>query len=266
MLTIFAVSDATGETAERVARAALVQFPEAQVEIRRRAAVRSPELVRAVVDEAAGCDGIVFHSLVSYDLRRLMLREIHVRGLDSMDLMGPVLDRFATHLKVQPQEVPGLFEQLSEAKSREIEAVDFAFHHDDGQNTGDLHRAEIVLVGPSRTMKTPTMLYLAYRGWFAANVPLYQGVVLPPALLALPPRQVFGLHIDPERLLDLRHARAQAEKIPPEAYASPANIRAELALTREICTRHGWMQLDVTGKSVEELSREIIAWAGEPRG
>ena len=126
-----------------------------------------------------------------------------------MDLMGPVLDRLTAAFRTRPQEQPGLFEQLREARTRVIEAVDFAFRHDDGQNSSDYKNAEIILLGVSRTMKTPLCLYLANRGWFAANVPVVQGVALPATLNGVEPRRVFGLTMRPARLLELRTARAQ---------------------------------------------------------
>ena len=258
MLAVFVVSDATGETAERMVRSALVQFEDAPVELVRRGNVRTPEQVLAVVREAVEGDSIILHTLVSDELRRLMLAEARTHGVDSFDMMGPVLERFATHLKLTPQEKPGLFRQLAEAKSREIEAVDFAFRHDDGQNADELGGAEVVLVGVSRSMKTPTMLYLAYRGWFAANVPIVLEVVPPPALLSLPHQRVFCLHMSPRRLQELRHARASEGGIPEEPYASLEQIRKELFYADELCRKHGWRRIETTGKSVEEVSREII--------
>jgi regulator of PEP synthase PpsR (kinase-PPPase family) len=259
MLTVFAVSDGTGATAERMVRSALAQFEEAAVSLVRRGQVRTPEQVRAVVREATGRDALVLHTLVSDDLRCLMLAEARVHGVDSMDLMGPMLDRLATHLKLTPQEKPGLFQQLAEAKSREIEAVNFAFRHDDGQNAEELGRAEVVLVGVSRTMKTPTTLYLAYRGWFAANVPIVPEIPLPPALLALPPRKVFCLMVSPSHLLEMRRVRAKQESIPAEPYTSLQCIEKELLYSQRVCREHRWRSVEITGKSVEEVSREIIA-------
>ncbi len=259
MLKVFVVSDATGETAERVVRAGLVQFRDAAVTIVRRKEVRTLEQIRSVVAEAAREDSILVHTLVSDELRRLILDESRKAGVDSLDMLGPVLERLAKHLQLSPQEKPGLLRQLTEARSREIEAVDFAFHHDDGQNAHELERAEVVLTGVSRTMKTPTMLYLAYRGWFAANVPLVEGMEPPKALLALPPRRVFWLWMSPERLIELRRVRAVKEGIPLEPYASTERVRRELQRAHELCTRYGWQRVDVTGKSVEEVAREIIA-------
>jgi regulator of PEP synthase PpsR (kinase-PPPase family) len=259
MLTIFVVSDSTGETAERVARSALSQFEDAPVVIERRGGVLTHEQVRAVIAEAAGRDSLIIHTLVSDELRRLMLAESRMRGVDAMDLMGPVLDRLATQLGVTPSEKPGLFHQLVNARSRQVDAVDFAFRHDDGQRLHELEQAEIVLVGVSRSMKTPTMLYLAYRGWFAANVPLVPGVSLPRELLALPAKRVFGLFLTPARLAELRRARATRLRLTSPGYTSIADIREELLRAQIACIDNGWQRIDVTGKSVEEVALEILS-------
>jgi len=262
MLTIFVVSDATGETAERMVRSALAQFENAETTIIRRGEVRTAKQVRAVVQEAANHRAIILHTLVADELRDLMLAQARKRGVDSMDLMGPVLDRLARHLKLTPQEQPGLFKQLVDAKSREIEAVEFAFRHDDGMRADELERAEVIVVGVSRTMKTPTMLYLAYHGWFAANVPLIVEIEPPPILFALPAERVFCLDMQIDRLQELRLARALATKIPEEPYASADHIHHEILRARQLCIEHHWRMIDVTGKSVEEVAREIITLLG----
>ncbi len=258
MLTVFVVSDATGDTAQRMLRAGLVQFQDAPVRLVRRAHVRTPRQVHAVIHEARGSEAIIIHTLVSDELRRLMRAEARTHGVDALDIMGPILERLTVHLKLVPQEKPGLFQTLAEAKTREIEAVSFAFRHDDGQNAHGLDRAEVVLVGVSRTMKTPTMLYLAYRGWFTANVPLVPGVPPPPGLLAVPADRVFRLTMTPEKLQQLRRVRAEEESIPLQPYASLDQIRAELSYVDELCRKHQWQRIDATGKSVEEVAREII--------
>ena len=259
MLTLFAVSDASGETVEQVARAALVQFGDAPVRLVRRGQVRTEEQVRAVVQEATDGDSIILHTLVSDELRRLMLAESRLHGVDSLDAIGPVLERIAVHLKLTPREKPGLLRQLTEAKLREIDAVAFAFHHDDGQNVEELVRAEVVIVGVSRTMKTPTMLYLAYRGWFAANVPIILETTLPAPLLSVRPERVVCLLMDARQLRELRRIRASGQGIPAEPYTSLEYIGKELLHSRRLCLEHGWRSIDVSGKSVEEVSREIIA-------
>jgi [pyruvate, water dikinase]-phosphate phosphotransferase / [pyruvate, water dikinase] kinase len=141
--------------------------------------------------------------------------------------------------------------------------VDFAFHHDDGLNPDELGRAEVVLVGVSRTMKTPTMLYLAYRGWFAANVPLIPGINPPRALASFPSERVFCLTMTSAHLIELRRARAHHEAIPLEPYASIEQIRKEMEYAERQCLKHGWQRIEVTGKSVEEVAREIITLLAE---
>ncbi len=258
MLKVFVVSDATGGTAERLVRSAAVQFEGAVVRLVRQSHVLTAEQMRTVVQEAADGDSLIVHTLVSDELRRLILAESRLHGVDCLDLLGPMLDRLAVHLRLTPQQKPGLFRQLEEVKTREIEAVAFAFHHDDGQNTQDLYRAEIVLVGVSRSMKTPTMLYLASRGWFAANVPLIPELPLDSALAALPPTRVFWLTMQSEQLHQRRCARAREEAIPAEPYASLAQIVKENRYAEGVCSKYGWERIDVTGKAVEEVAREII--------
>lgn len=263
MLTVFVVSDATGDTAQRMIRAGLVQFQNAPVRMVRRAHVLTPQQVRGVVREAQKCESIIIHTLVSDELRLTMRTEARKHGIDAMDIMGPILERLSVHLKLMPQEKPGLFKDITEAKTREIEAVSYAFRHDDGQNLQDLDRAEVVLTGVSRAMKTPTMLYLAYRGWFSANVPLTPSLTPPQSLLKLPWGKVVCLTMAPEKLQQLRRVRAEEESIPLHPYTAIEQIRAELAYVEELCRKHQWFRIDVTGKSVEEVAKEIIEWLEE---
>lgn len=258
MVTVFAVSDGTAHTAERVIRSALVQFEGADVDIERRAAVRSAAEVGAVVREASERRCLVVHTLVSDELRRVMASEARLQGVDALDLMGPVLERLATQLHLSPLQKPGLFEQIAEERNRAIEAVDFAFRHDDGQRVDEIERAEVVLVGVSRTMKTPTCLYLAYRGWFAANVPLVEGLNPPAPLLAVPASRVFCLVMGAQRLVELRRVRAEHMGAGRATYATSEQVRRELAHAASLCRLRGWTHLDVTGKSVEEVAREIV--------
>lgn len=257
-LTLFIVSDGTGETAERLVRSALVQFDEPFVRLVNRSKVRTPHRVRSVIDQAARQNALVLHTLVSNDLRRVMLDAARTACVDAMDLMGPLLERLAFRLNLTPMEKPGLFRQLNEERQRVIEAVDFAFHHDDGRHPDDLHKAEIVLAGVSRTMKTPTMLFLAYRGWFAANVPLMKEIPPPRQLTRLPSGRVFWLDIAPTRLLEWREARIRSLNLPIEGYATLRYIQQEQAYVSALCRSHRWRRVDVTGKSVEEVAREIL--------
>jgi regulator of PEP synthase PpsR (kinase-PPPase family) len=256
--SIFIVSDATGGTALRVVRSALVQFDDARVNLIERGHINTLQRIQTIVQEAAREKALILHTLVSSDLRRLLLQQSRLLGVDAMDLMGPVLDRLSVFLRSMPKEEPGIYQHLTEGKTREIEAVDFAFHHDDGQGADDLKKAEVVLVGVSRSMKTPTMLYLAYHGWFAANVPLILEIPPPQQLLELPKEKVFCLISDERHLLTMRNTRVKAYDLPPSPYTSPEYIRTELSYARMICRENKWQIIETAGKSIEEITREII--------
>ncbi len=263
LTTIYAVSDATGGTVESVAFAALVQFRNPRTTIERYGQVRTVKQVRAVVEQAAQRGGVlILYTLVSDALRRALRTAAHHHGVEALDLLGPVLERLRVRLKKTPMRRPGAFNHLVRAHPREIEAVEFAVRHDDGRLPEGLDTAEIVLVGVSRTMKTPTTLYLAYRGWLVANVPIHPELQPPDALLALPPDRVFCLLMAPARLQELRASRALAMHMPLEPYASLEHIRRELLHTEQLSLDHGWRQIDVSGKSVEEVAREIVLLRG----
>lgn len=260
---IYIASDATGRTAELVVKAALVQFREAQVRLRMHPNVRTPEEVREVVQAAADVGGLVVHTMVLPALRTLMLTETRAHRVPSIDLLGPLLLRLEDLLELEPVRQPGLFRQQDEEYRRRFEVMDFTVRHDDGQDPQDLPQADIVLVGVSRTSKTPLSMFLAWRGYRVANVPIVNQLPLPEELGRVDPRKVVGLTITADRLLELRRSRLQQMATPPQfAYADPRQILAELDYARVLCGRSGWPQVDVTDKSVEEVASEVLILLG----
>jgi len=257
---IFVVSDATGQTAEMVLQAALVQFQGAKVEIHRLGQIRTREQIAAVVREAARVKGFIVHTFVSEELRQAILSEGMHRDVATIDLLGPLLFRLEDLLKVPPLAKPGLFRQLREDYQRRIEVLEFAVKHDDGQNVKDLAQADIVLIGISRTSKTPLSIYLAGRGWKVANIPVILRMPLPEEVLRIEQEKIVGLTIKEERLLELRRARlARMEAGLDLAYADPGQIREELDYSRSLFRRFGWPVIDVTNKAIEETASEILA-------
>jgi regulator of PEP synthase PpsR (kinase-PPPase family) len=256
---VFVVSDGTGETAERVLKAALAQFEGAAVKVERRPEVRTEEQVRQTVQEAARSAGLIVHTLVSDELRDAMAREGRLQNVETIDLMGPLLARLSRQFAVSPAEKPGLFRQLNEEYFRRVETMEFAFHHDDGQRAHELSKAEIVLVGVSRTFKTPLSIYLAFRGWFVANVPIVPGIDPPPELFDLPPGRVIGLTIDPVRLTELRRVREQRLGGATGDYADLASVRREVAYALRLFHEQHWPVVGVTDKPIEESAAEILA-------
>lgn len=257
---IFVVSDATGQTAEMVLQAALVQFQGARVEIHRLAQIRSQEQVTQVVREAAKVKGFIVHTFVSEELRQAILSEGMRWDVATIDLFGPLLFRLGDLLKVPPLAKPGLFRQLREDYQRRIDVLEFAVKHDDGQSVKDLAKADIVLIGISRTSKTPLSIYLAGRGWKVANIPVILRMPLPEELLKIEQQRIVGLIVKEERLLELRRARlTRMEAGLDLAYADPGHIREELDYSRRLFRRFGWPVIDVTHKAIEETASEILA-------
>lgn len=256
---IFIVSDGTGQTAERTLKAALTQFKAADVEISRRSEVRTAEQALYIVEEAASVDGIIVHTVVSDDLRRAIRRFGRLRDVETIDLFGPLLARLSEYFAYSPSEKPGLFHKLNEEYFRRIESMEFAISHDDGLRPADLPKAEIVLVGVSRTFKTPLSIYLAFKGWFVANVPIVMDLEPPPVLFRLKPGKVFCLTTSPRRLAELRSIRDEYLGRKTGSYADLDFVRRELAYAKRLFRkRPDWPLVDVTNKPIEEISSEIL--------
>ena len=263
MKTIFVVSDGTGGTARRALDAALTQFPEAATDIQVRSDLHDADQVAAVARDAAARCAVVVHTLVSHELRAELLRECRSHDVPTLDLMGPLLERLSIELAASPAELPGLFHQLNEDYFRRIEAMDFAIRHDDGQRTEELGLADIVLVGVSRTFKTPLSVYLATKGWLVANVPLVLDLPPPPELLVVPPERVVALKTEAHRLAALRRVRAEHLGYALGDYDDPRHVRRELDYALGLYARNpGWAVVDVTGKPIEEISGEILTLRG----
>jgi len=246
-----------------VVRAALVQFQGADVRLHLRPHVRSEADVRAAVRAAADVGGLIVHTLVLPELRNVMLTEGRARNVPTIDLLGPLLLRIEDLLQLQPLAKPGLFRELDQEYRRRFEVVEFTVKHDDGQNPQGLPQADIVLVGVSRTSKTPLSMFLAGRGLRVANVPVVIQLPLPEELVRVDPRKVVGLSIRAERLLELRRSRLQQMETPPKfPYADPRQIWAELEYAQNLCARAGWPMVDVTDKSIEEVAAEVLVCSG----
>ena len=266
MYHVFVVSDGTGGTAERALNAALVQFEGMSVKIVRRQGVRTEEQVHEIVREAEKAGGFIVHTLVSNELRDTMVHLGRLRNVETIDLMGPLLARLSQQFAVSPSEKPGLFSQLTDEYFRRMETMEFAFRHDDGLHVEELYQAEIILVGVSRTFKTPLSVYLAFKGWFAANIPIVLNIPPPPVLNDIPPGRVFGLTINSRWLASLRRMREQHLGRTIGDYADLDHVRREVVYALKIFDQPPkWPVIDVTGKPIEETASEILALAGGRR-
>ncbi|MFH0777303.1 MAG: pyruvate, water dikinase regulatory protein [Candidatus Eisenbacteria bacterium] len=262
MNKVFVVSDGTGGTAQRALQAALTQFTGAQMDVQLRGSVRTSQQVLEIVEETSAEGGFIVHTLVSNELREAMLRAGRLHNVQTIDLMGPLLDRLSQQLAKSPAERPGLFQELNEEYFRRMETIEFAFRHDDGQRGEDLTHAEIVLVGVSRTFKTPLSVYLAFKGWFVANVPIVLDIDPPGMLWRLPKGRVVALTINADWLAALRRVRQKYLGQEAGEYADLQHVRREVIYALRVFERPPtWPVIDVTCKPIEEIASEVLALA-----
>jgi hypothetical protein len=210
------------------------------------------------VAEAARRRAMVVFSLVGVDLRQALHLAATEHGVIAVDLLGGLLGKLQDFFHRTPWGRPGLLHQGDEDYLERVDAMEFTVQHDDGQFVADLSNADVVLVGASRTSKTPVSFCLAYRGWKVANVPLVLGVEPPEAVRRLDPRAVVGFTIDAERLAVIRRARLKHLGVAEEsAYIDPTHIRKELRYCLNQCRAYRWPVIDVTGRAVEDIANEI---------
>ena len=258
---ILVVSDATGETGEKVVRAALAQFfGHDKVRVVTLPHVRDEAAVRGVVEQAKRQRALLVYTLVDPPLRGLVRRLTEEADVRAVDLLGSLLLQMGNHLGEDPLYEPGLGHQLDADYFRRVEAVEFAVNNDDGREPRNLRKADVVLVGISRTSKTPLSSYIAHRGYRVANVPVVLDIPLPKEIEQVEPGRVFGLMIDPNVLVDIRRTRMKRMGMEPDSgYGDVRHIRKELDYSRRLFAEHPqWTVLDITRKAIEETASSIL--------
>lgn len=258
--TIFAVSDATGKLADEVAVAASRQFVGINTRILQRSRVGSDIPIEKVITEAKAAHGVILFTAVSQKLRQQILTEAKKAGVVAMDIMGPVLDMLSNYFHELPSDEPGLKYKLTQDYFNRTEAMEFTVRHDDGNHLADLDQADIVILGVSRSSKTPLSVYLAYLGYRCANIPVVLGQNLPSEVLKVDPKKVFGLIVNRERLMHLRSTRMKKMgRSDTEEYASETYVNKELDFATELYKSiKGSTIIDATGKAIEEIASEIL--------
>lgn len=266
MYFIFVASDGTGRTAEQALDAALTQFEGIPVDIITKPGIRTKEQINELVDEASQKKAFIVHTLVSDEMRSRLVRAARKKNIETIDLMGPLLMRLSHQFANTPSEKPGLFHEINLDYFRRIEAMEYSFRHDDGQRTNELDKADIVLVGVSRTFKTPLSIYLSIKGWLVANVPIVLGLDLPSELFTLDPGKVVALTTHANRLWELRKVRHDYLGGASGDYAEYSYVRKELDFARQLFLQNPkWTVVRVTGKSIEEIASEILSLKGKPK-
>ncbi len=241
------------------ANVAAAQFRDAKTEVQLFSNVNSKEEIDHILEKARSTNGIVIHSFVKHELSDYIWYEGRLSNVEVVNLLGPLLNRMSNYLNRLPAEKPGLFSQLNRDYFRRIETTDFAIKHDDGASVEDLEKAELVLLGVSRTFKTPLSVYLSYKGWFVANIPIVLDMPLPEIVYRLPPERVYCLMTNPNSLSRLRIVRNVYLKGLVPHYASLDHVRKELRYANYLfSTQPDWSTVKVTARPIEEIASNIV--------
>jgi hypothetical protein len=258
---IYLVGESTGETISKIARASLAQFSQEHIEVKKFFLVKDKSLISSIIKQASEDKALVAFSMIEPGLRDFLIREAEQRDIKAIDVIGDFIMQLSLFLNEKPLAIPGRQYILDEDYYRRIEAINFSVKHDDGKMPHGLKLADIILVGLSRTGKTPLSTYLANQGWKVANVPIHPDMDPPEELFQVNQRKVFGLIISVESLVKLREARLEQLGLTPYAkYADPVKISEEIEWCKEFYKQHPrWRVVDISNKAIEEASASIVS-------
>jgi [pyruvate, water dikinase]-phosphate phosphotransferase / [pyruvate, water dikinase] kinase len=261
------VSDATGETLITVARAAAAQYANVSPVEHLYPMVRSKKQLEHVLAEISESPGLVLYTLLEEDLIQALEEKCRDLGLPCMSVLGPILRLFQSYLGAETIHRAGAQHVLNAEYFQRIDALNFSMMHDDGQHVDGLEDADVVLVGVSRTSKTPTSIYLANRGIKTGNVPLVPGVTLAPQVEKLTRPLVVGLYASPERIVQIRENRLLGLRAhrDDDQYIDKNAVAEEVAFSRRLCAKHNWPSIDVTRRSIEETAAAVMRLLTERR-
>src|SRR6476660_1283468 len=255
------VSDATGETLTTVARAATAQYTKVLPVEHVYPLVRTHRQLERVLAEIEEAPGIVLYTLLDDELMQRLENHCRELGVPCLSILGPVLQLLRSYLGTETSHRVGAQHVLNADYFRRIDALNYTMLHDDGQHVDDMEQADVVLVGVSRTSKTPTSIYLANRGVKTANFPLVPGMPVPEKLETLAQPLVVGLTASPERIVQIRQNRLLGLRAEHDAdqYIDRQAVAAEIAAARKLCGKHNWPIIDATRRSIEETAAEVMA-------
>jgi hypothetical protein len=256
---VYIVADGTGETGEKVVKAALTQFRGVSVSTETFTRVRSKVEIREIVEAASSEGAFIVYTIIDPEHRELLQQHADERAVEAADLIGGLVVRLSSYLGAEPLLTPGIKHQMDAEYFKRIEAVEFAVKNDDGQSLQNLKRADMILVGLSRTSKTPLSMYMAHKGYKVANIPLVPEIPPPAELFEVDQEKIYALIIDLNSLVRVRHQRLKALGLPPDAeYAAREHIARELRWCREFYARNPtWPVVDTSSRAVEETAAEM---------
>lgn len=262
---VHVLSDSTGNLAHHMLAALLTQFPPESFRIRFWTFLRTPSLLAQALDGVFSEGGIIIHAVVADSAKAQIAEFCRIKRIPCKDLTGLFVEFLAEQSGETPSADWRRLHRVDDAYHRKIQAVEFTMQHDDGLGLETVDQADIVLVGVSRTSKTPTSIYLSQLGYRVANVSLAKQVDPPKELLQVPKGKVVGLVIDPSRLVEIRRTRQTEWKMSSTSYDAMETVREEVVWSRKLFARQGWPILDVTNNAIEETAGRILDLLNLPR-
>jgi regulator of PEP synthase PpsR (kinase-PPPase family) len=258
MKKIYIISDATGQSALHILRAAIVQFEQSRTKMMLFHDIDSKAGLKKILDQAREAKALVAFTFVKKDMRDYASAYCVKNSLLHLDILGPLISTLSSYLGLEPLETPSLLRKVDARYFKRIDAIEYTLGHDDGRGVSHLMEADIVLVGLSRSSKTPTSFYLAQEGYKVANVPIVPGIPLPDELVEIDQHKIVCLTIDPEVLQKIRKVRQKNSGLKP-SYSDIKKVFAEVEYVWELIKKHrSWKVVDTTNKSIEETAWEII--------
>jgi regulator of PEP synthase PpsR (kinase-PPPase family) len=261
------ISDATGETLSTVARAATAQYTKVIAVEHVYPLVRTQKQLDRVLAEIEEAPGIVLYTLLEKNLVQRLEETCRDLSIPCLSILGPVLQLLQSYLGTETSHRVGAQHTLNAEYFKRINALNYSMLHDDGQHIDDLEDADVVLVGVSRTSKTPTSIYLANRGVKTGNVPLVPGIAVAPQVEALARPLVVGLYASPERIVQIRQNRLLGLRVEHDndQYVDRKAVAEEVASSRRLCAKYNWPSIDVTRRSIEETAAAVLSLLVERR-
>ncbi|MEJ8554349.1 pyruvate, water dikinase regulatory protein [Tepidibacter sp. Z1-5] len=258
-LVIYIISDSLGETGEQVAKASIGQFDLKNYEIRKYPYVLDKQFLDEILNDAKHQNSIIVYTLVDLELANRTSMFCQENNIPGLDLINPLIDLIRLRTSLNPLREPGIIRKLDEKYFKRVEAIEFAVKYDDGKDSRGLIKSDLVLVGVSRTSKTPLSMYLANKNIKVANVPLVPEVPVPKELFEIPNKKIIGLTNTPEKLNQIRQERLKALGLSGNAnYANMQRILEEIEYAENIMKKLGCPIIDVSNKAIEETAGLII--------
>lgn len=259
--TITICSDSVGETAEHVVRATMKQFTGHDVQLRRIGQIKQEDEIRTIMEEVSRIGGFVAYTLVQPELREMMRSEAIRLGIRAVDIMGPMMQAYIDTFHDSPSRKPGLLHQMDDNYFRRMEAIEYSVQYDNSQDAKSLLEADIVLLGVSRTSKTPLSIFLGHKGYKTANVLIVPEMKPPKELFQIPRNRVVLLTMDAQQLHKVRSERLKTLGLPSGAsYTTMERIQEELSCAHALAEQLGSPIIDVTDKAIEETAGMILGF------